>query len=230
MLFDKLKALLTRHPVSDEARVVVQKAGNSRELLHGLDALHTRNEMEFNEVTREIEKLEEIERQESEKVRGGELSKRRKRNALLRIRRLRKQMENLDNRLKIFDRNMSLHLNLIGKVQEMEAMSLRGLDEVQIDKILIDFEEKLETYMDSVASAQVVEESREIPDIATERELREIEREVVGETESASAAKPSTEPKEESLEELERKVLKGEGKKRRKEKATPEAKKRLESE
>ncbi|MCZ6603199.1 MAG: hypothetical protein O6952_09345 [Planctomycetota bacterium] len=229
MLFDKLKALLSRHAVSDEARLVVAKSGSTRDILHGLDALHTRNEMEFNDVTREIEKLEEIEEQEMGKVRSSGLSDRRKKNALLRIRRLRKQMENLDNRLKIFDRNMSLHLNLIGKVQDMEAMSLRGLDETQIDKILIDFEEKLESYMDTVASAKVVEESREIADVASERELKEIERDVLGEEpEAASKAK------EESLEELERRIMREDTpkatKKKKKEKAAPERESQLESE
>lgn len=232
MLFDKLKELLTRRPVSDETLRIVEKSGSTRELLHGLDALHTRNEMEFNEVTREIEKLESIEVDESGKIRSGELSDRRKRNSLLRIRRLRKQMENLDNRLKIYDRNMSLHLNLIGKVQEMEAMALQGLGETQIDKILIDFEEKLESYMNSVASAQVVEESREIPDVASERELREIEKEVIGESAAAEARKAAEETKEESLEDLERKVLKEEpkAKKKKKEKPAAERERQLESE
>lgn len=205
-MFDRLKALLSRQPVSEETKGVIAKATTARELLHGLDALHTRNEMEFNEVTREIEKLELIERTEAEKIRGGSLSERRKRNALLKIRRLRKQMENLDNRLKIFDRNMSLHLNLIGKVQEMEAMSLRGLDEKKIDSIMIDFEEKLEAYMNSMASAQVVEESTPIPDVATERELQEIEQEVVKEAEKAERQTEEA-SREESLEELERKIM-----------------------
>lgn len=232
MLFDKLKELLSRHPVSDETMKVVQKSGSTRDLLHGLDALHTRNEMEFNEVTREIEKLEAIERQEAEGIRGGELSDRRKRNSLLRIRRLRKQMENLDNRLKIYDRNMSLHLNLIGKVQEMEAMSLRGLEEAQIDKILIDFEEKLESYMDTVASAQVVEESQPITDVATERELQEIEKEVVGLGAEGEAPAAARQEKEDSLEALERKVMKEEpkAKKKTKEKPPPDRERQLESE
>jgi hypothetical protein len=227
-VFDRLKALLSRQPVSEETKGVIAKATTARELLHGLDALHTRNEMEFNEVTREIEKLEQIERTEAEKIRGGSLSDRRKRNALLKIRRLRKQMENLDNRLKIFDRNMSLHLNLIGKVQEMEAMSLRGLDEKKIDSIMIDFEEKLEAYMNSMASAQVVEESTPIPDVATEKELREIEQEVVQEAEEAEKAERQKEEasREESLEELERKIMQPAPPAREE----PEAKRQLEGE
>lgn len=206
MLFDKLKALLSRHPVNEETLQVVAKARTTRELLHGLDALHTRNEMEFNEVTREIENLEQIEEGEMDRVRGGTLSDRRKKNALLKIRRLRKQMENLDNRLKIYDHNMSLHLNLIGKVQEMDAMSMRGISEQEIDKILIDFEEKLESYMGSLASAKVVEDTALIPEVASEMELREIESEVMGQPPHVQKRRVAEEPGE-SLEELERKVM-----------------------
>ena len=233
MLIDKLKAMLTRHPVSEETMQVVEKAGTTRELLHGLDALHTRNEMEFNEVTREIEKLEAIEEGEGGAIRAGELSERRKRNALLRIRRLRKQMENLDNRLKIYDRNMSLHLNLIGKVQEMEAMSLRGVSEKEIDKIVLDFEEKLDSYMNTMASAQVVEESVPIPDVATEHELQKIEREVLDEEPPPRAKKKKKAkegPEEESLEDLERKIMTAEPERKSKEEARTPKEKRLEAE
>ena len=206
MLFDKLKALLSRHPVSEETLNIVTKAKSTRELLHGLDALHTRNEMEFNEVTREIENLEGIETGEMERVRGGTLSDRRKKNALLKIRRLRKQMENLDNRLKIYDHNMSLHLNLIGKVQEMEAMSMRGISETEIDKILIDFEEKLEGYMGSLASAKVVEDTSLIPDVASEMELAEIESDVMREPSRVEKRHVAEAPGE-SIEELEQKAM-----------------------
>ena len=71
MIFDKLKALLSRHPVGEETMGVISRAKSTRELLHGLDALHTRNEMEFNEITREIENIEEIESSEMDRVRGG---------------------------------------------------------------------------------------------------------------------------------------------------------------
>ena len=48
--------------------------------------------------------------------------------------------------LRIYERNMNLHLNLIGKIQQMEAMKLGGVDEAKIDQIVMDFEEKLEKY------------------------------------------------------------------------------------
>ena len=50
-------------------------------------------------------------------------------NALRRIGRLRKQMDNLEERLRIYNRNINLQIHLAGKVQALDAMELRGVDE-----------------------------------------------------------------------------------------------------
>jgi hypothetical protein len=188
MFFEKLKRLFSRKEVPEEARELYEKANNTRELLKGLDAILTRNEVESRELTKEIAALEGKEKEEEAKVKSGDVTGRQKRNTLLLIRRMRKQLDNLDHRLRIYDRNMNLHLNLIGKIQDMEAMQLRGVKEEQIDEILLDFESNMEDYAGTLTAASIVESGAGELDSREERELKKIEEEILGE-ESSGAEK-----------------------------------------
>lgn len=178
-VLDRLKGLFGRDEIPDEAKRVFDRATTPRELLRGLDELLTTNEVEFKELERELERLEAHEKDEMTRVRDGLVDGRQKRNALLSIQRLRKQMDNYENRLRIYDRNMNLHLSLIGKIQEIEAMKLRGVDEQRIDRIVMDFEEHLEKWNDTMSAADVAETSKQTLSAKDDRDLAALEREIV---------------------------------------------------
>lgn len=178
-LLEKLKGLFSRSDIPDEARAIFEQAKTPTELLRGLDDLLTRNEVEAKELNAEIANVEEAADGEEARIRSGEMPERQKRNALLHVKRLRKQLDNYEGRLRIYERNMNLHLTLIGRIQQMEAMKLGGVDEASIDKIVVDFEEKLEKYHDVMNAADAHEGKASVVSAREERELRDLEQEIL---------------------------------------------------
>lgn len=178
-LLDKIRALFGGTGVTEETREALEKAASTDELLGQLDTLVTRNEMKCAELTNEIEKLELIEKDIADKVRAGSLAGLNKSTALHRIQRIRKQKENYHFRLKIYHKNINMQMNLIGKIQEMEAMEMAGLEESKIDEILLKAEERTEQYERLTTAGKVLDEMRGRVSVAEERELAELEAEIL---------------------------------------------------
>jgi hypothetical protein len=107
-------------------------------------------------VNREIEALERVEAREIERVRDGTLAERSKNNTLRRVQRLRKQMDNLEERQRIYNRNISLQISLVGRIQSLDAMEMRGVDEAAIDQILSGYEEELSSYREVLETEEVL--------------------------------------------------------------------------
>lgn len=196
-LLDKLRSLFTRDEVPDEAKQIFAAARTTRDLLHGLDHLVTRNELELDDVNREIAKLESNEREEIGRVRGGSVDGRLKQQTLRKIARYRKQMDNYEARTRIFNRNIDLLQHLIAKIQEIEAMKLRGVDEARIDHILMEHGEELEHYADTMSAAEIAD-GRSIVSAREERELAALEQEILAgadgdDGEEEAASRPSLE-------------------------------------
>ncbi|MFQ5653135.1 MAG: hypothetical protein ACE5GW_00205 [Planctomycetota bacterium] len=185
---EKLKRLFSRREIPVEARDLLRGAETPRDLLTGLDELITRNEVEVDRINREIEALEDVEGPEVGRVRGGELPERSKNNVLRRIQRLRKQMDNLEDRLRIYNRNINLQIHLVGKIQALEAMELRGVDEEKIDSILFEYEEELNNYRSVLDTEDiaVTDIGRAIDD---SEDLAAIETEILGVTPEEAPAK-----------------------------------------
>lgn len=146
MLLDRLKKLFQRKELPRDAKDLINNSKNVNDLLQGLDSLITQNEVEVDKINEEIAALEEVESREMGRVRSGELPDRSKNNVLRRIQRLRKQMDNLEERQRIYNRNINLQIDLVGRVQALDAMELRGVDEDKIDDILADYEDELTRY------------------------------------------------------------------------------------
>ncbi|MGE3165813.1 MAG: hypothetical protein AB7O52_12985 [Planctomycetota bacterium] len=146
MLLDRLKQLFQRKEIPRDAKDLINNSTDVRDLLEGLDSLITQNEVEVEKINEEIAALEEVESREMGRVRSGELPERSKNNVLRRIQRLRKQMDNLEERQRIYNRNINLQIDLVGRVQALDAMELRGVDEDKIDEILADYEDELTRY------------------------------------------------------------------------------------
>ena len=180
MLMDKLKRLFTRQEIPKDARDLIREAQDPRDVLRGLDELITRNEMEVNNITREMKALEEVEAGEISRVRSGELPDRSKNNVLRRITRLRKQMDNLEERQRIYNRNINLQIDLVGRVQALEAMDLRGVDEERIDSILAEYEQELSDYQ-SVLETQEIATGDLVGMLDDTTELGALEASILGE-------------------------------------------------
>ncbi|MHC4390808.1 MAG: hypothetical protein ACYS22_05750 [Planctomycetota bacterium] len=202
-LLSQLKKLFTRQEIPEETRKLFDSSRSTHDLLRGLDDLLTRNEVEFKELDYEIQKLEALEKAEIDKIKTGEVGGRQKRNVLLHVRRLRKQLDNYEKRLRIYDRNMNLHLSLISKIQDVEAMQLKGVSEQRIDAIIMGFEENLEKYNETMSAAHVLDGTKAMQvSSQEERELAALESELLGP--KPVAAEPSVDEALTRLDEPER--------------------------
>jgi len=203
-IFEKIGQLFKDTPLPDETKEVFVNTSDTKELLAGLDKLITRNELRLKQLNKELEKLEDMEQEKVQKVQEGKTSGRAKNNVLRSIKRMRRQLDNLEQRIEIYDRNISLHLNLIGKIQQMEAMNLAGVDEEQIDDIILDFESHFEEYTETVAAAESASGEREPFKSASDSELAQLEAEIKGETEPEARSE-----QEKQLRELEKEIVSG---------------------
>lgn len=199
-IFEKLGRLFKDTPLPDETKEVFLNTADTKELLTGLDKLITRNEVRLKGLNKELENLSEMEQAEVKRVQNNEVTGRTKNNALRSVRRIRRQLDNIEQRIEIYDRNISLHLNLIGKIQQMEAMSLAGIDEEQIDDIILDFESQFEEYTETVAASEGAA-SREPFKSVSDGELAQLEAEIKGEAQP----EPRTDD-EKDLRELEKEI------------------------
>lgn len=187
--WETIKGWFRRTPLTPEAERVMEGAQGPKELLEGLDALITRNELAVRGIHKEIEALESVEKAEQERIRSRELPERSRNNVLRRIQRLRTQMDGLEERLRIYNRNIQLQVQLIGRVQALDAMQLRGVDEETIEHILTSYEEQLDLYRDVLGLDEVTDhELRSAWDDS--EELAQLESEILGDS-ASKAAEPS---------------------------------------
>ena len=195
MIMEKIRRLIGHKEIPRDARELLTDARSPRELLRGLDELITRNEMEVNAINREIEALEQVESREVTRVREGALAERSKNNVLRRIQRLRKQMDNLEERQRIYNRNINLQIHLVGRVQALEAMEMRGVDETAIDSILHTYEEELCSYQNALDTEDLLV-SELGPTLDDSNQLSSIEAEILGSPEEGPDAPESATPTE----------------------------------
>lgn len=157
-------------------RLIDRKGTRSpKEALQDLDAIVTRNEMGLDALRAEIEKTDAQLHAEENKIRDKQVDGWQKRFVLQSVRRLRTHLLNLDRRMGIYDKNLTVALALIGKVEDMQAMSLRGVNTEEIDKVILDFEEQMAKYLDVVGIN--IEPSDPVEE---ERELQDLEKEILG--------------------------------------------------
>lgn len=181
-LLDRIKGYFTRETMPDETRLLLAGVENVHELRRGLDEIVTRNEVELKEVEREIDKLEKIELAEKDKVKSGALPAREKDNTLRYIKRLRARMDSYQKRHKIHQENIDLHLALLDRIDEMEAMELKAVKQEQIEEIAVDYEERIEKHREIVAAGRIAQETTVRHEDATEkRELEALEKEILAE-------------------------------------------------
>lgn len=215
-LLERIKMMLTGS--AGEAEQVIKDAHSTREMLEHLDELITQNEVELRKTRQELARLELSERASIENIKSGRVGDREKEFVLLQIKRTRTQMSNLKLKADILNKNIELHMNLVGKIQAMEAMDLRGIEQNVVERVMLDFEEGMEKFRDSVHTGEGVTQTREEVLTSKDKEdLRKLEKEIMGE------APPAHRTTDDELREIEEEIMRSE-KAREKEakQATPE--------
>jgi len=178
-MLEPLKRLFRRGDLPDATRDLFRSARSTRELLEGLDRLIDRNRLAVRAIERDIESLEEGERAEGERIRSGELAPRARRNALRAIQRIRREVGHLDERIRIHDRNIALHQDLVAKIQAVDAMRMRGVEEAHIDAVMTQFEAEIDAYRSTLESGELAAEGAGLGDMADDEEIDRIEEEII---------------------------------------------------
>ncbi len=180
-VMEKLRSLFQRTDLPDETRRLYQDAASPRDLIKGLETLRAQNEIELRENEEQLIGLEKAVTAEENSIRRGELTPTEETIILRRIERLEKQRANLGKQVLIYNENVNLHLNLIAKIQEMEAMRSRGVGEDQIDRMVDEVEGHVEEYKRvSLAAESGSNMSTAVDESAERRRLEEIKKRIVG--------------------------------------------------
>lgn len=179
-LLDRIKNMIKGQ--AGEAEQVIRDASSTREMLEHLDELITQNEVELRKTRQELARLELSERASIENIKSGRVGEREKEFVLLQIKRTRGQMESLKLKADILNKNIELHLNLVGKIQAMEAMDLRGIEQNVVERVMLDFEEGMEKYREAVHSGEgVIHKKEDVLSAKDKEDLRKLEKEILGE-------------------------------------------------
>ena len=154
-LIERIRSFLQASSESEHAKDLAEKAADTSELLRSLDTLLTKHGIEQSDVEEALAETErEVERLSNELNLPG-ITEREKNRLLSKLRLTVKKVENLEGRFEVYEKSMHMHLNLLGRVQKIEAMALTGVSDEEIEKIIENYEEKKEEYRDLTESAEV---------------------------------------------------------------------------
>jgi hypothetical protein len=152
MLLQWIRKLFSGRSAPARRARTIAGAGSIIDMERRLDDLITCNEVEFRTLRREVEALEREELEEEKSLERAGLGERARALARLRIEQLRRQQEALEARLRILHGNLELHLDLLGRLQALEAMELRGVEEHEIDAVAVALAGELESRTAVVAA------------------------------------------------------------------------------
>jgi hypothetical protein len=142
-LIDKLKDVLLGADLPEETREVFETASSAREIVKGLEVQLGKNELDLRENEEHLITIEKSLLKEEVQLRKGGLTPTQETILLRRIERLEKQRGILENLVTIYNEKVNLHLNLISKIQQMEAMRANNVKEELVDNVVEDVGEHL---------------------------------------------------------------------------------------
>lgn len=183
-LFARLKKLFESDQLPAEDRDAYVQSHDLPSLVAKLHDNVTRNEVMRRQIMQAMSRLELSEAATVAAIKRGEVSGRGVKLAIQTVNRLRKQLESLDRKAGIVDQNLNLNTNLINKIDEMQALELRGVDQDQVDRVALEFDENMDRYRHSIVGSEAVIEDADsvLPDEQRE-ELAALERELTGKVE-----------------------------------------------
>lgn len=163
-LWEKVKKFFSKPPEEpdllpeDNISLEAGFLADARKKLQLFDEFVTAAEAKIEQLTEEIEKYEKEEAaftfllQQSSKESWNE------KNLLLKIERGKVHTANLKRRIEIYNQNIRVYLNLMSKIEEMQAMRLGGLSEEKIQNIWLDFKERTEQYQNLLHTDEAARE------------------------------------------------------------------------
>ena len=199
-VMEKLKNLFQSADLPEETRQIYNRAASPRELLKELEALRGRNEIDLRECEEQLLGVEKAIALEEQAVRRGGLTPTEETIALRRIERLQKHRANSERQAIIYNENVNLHMNLIAKIQELEAMRSRGVAEEEIDRLIEEVETSVTQYKRvGIAAESGAAASSAVDESAERRRLEELKRRILGGG-KGERAEPARAPKDRSME------------------------------
>lgn len=200
-VMEKLKNLFQSADLPDETRQIYGRASSPRELLKELEAIRARNEIDLRECEEQLLGVEKAIALEEQAVRRGGLTPTEETIALRRIERLEKHRANSERQARIYNENVNLHMNLIAKVQELEAMRARGVGEDEIDRLIGEVEAGITDYKRvSIAAESGAAVAAPVDESAERRRLEELKRRILAGGETAHAPEPPRPVRDRNLE------------------------------
>lgn len=186
-LMDRLRQMFAGAALPAETRSVFARSSSPRDLLRGLEELRLRNEMEMHELEEELGAVEKAQVLEEDRVRKGDLTPTVKTATLRKVERLRKQVATLDARLAIYNENINLHLDLISRVQKVDAMEMRGVGEDQIDDLMEQVNDSVKLYARTQLAGREAGDAPAVNRQAEAERHAALERELLGDAAGQSA-------------------------------------------
>ncbi|MCD4656168.1 MAG: hypothetical protein K8S87_01355 [Planctomycetes bacterium] len=138
------------------------------------------NEVQVREIERDIEKLSAIENEEMLKIKSGTMIERRKKLALLAIRRIRREISIFDRKIEIHSKNIDTHQSIIGTVEEIKSKEMLGVNEDLIMKVIESAAKNDEKFQEVITTASAIEHtSVPVLTASDKAELEAIEKEIL---------------------------------------------------
>lgn len=98
---------------------------------------------------------------------------------LIKLDRLNLHADNLKKRIEIYSQNIRVYLNLMSKIQDIQAMKMNGLDEDKISNIWVQFKECLDQYKDRLLAEEAGYHDASVTTEFLEKQLNDLKNKVI---------------------------------------------------
>jgi len=175
---------------------------DSRLWLQRFDEYITAAEIEIESVSIELDGLISLQDSVTAQLRTLDKSGSwHEKSLLIKLERLNLHGENLKKRIQIYSQNIRVYLNLMAKIQDIQAMKMNGLDEPKISNIWIQFKECLDQYKDRLLAEEAGYHDASVSTEHLDRQLNDLKNKIVPaiETDKKELAKQETDEQKLSL-------------------------------
>lgn len=200
-LLARIKSMFKRGEVPEKTEMIISGVESVHELRRALDDEITENEVYAGQVERELEKIGDQIEDKKALIKAGESNERAKINHLRAIKRLKQRADSYERRLKILQDNIDLHLAVLHRIDEMEAMEMKAIQREQIEEIAVDYDERSEAHRELVNVVRSAEIEPDYEDLLEKKELAELEAEILAEAAAEAEAEVAATSKEPAVKE-----------------------------
>ena len=178
--FDRVKEMLVKNDSIKDRKDDIISAKDYDELIEIIKRIKRVNDVQVREIEREIDKLSAIEAEEIKKIKSGDLIERKKKLALLTIRRIRREISIYDRKIEIHSKNIDTHQSIIGTVEEIKSKEMLGVSEDLIMKVIESAAKRDEKFQEVINTANAIEfTAAPVLSASDKAELDAIEKEIL---------------------------------------------------